>query len=271
MAYLQFLGAAGTVTGSKHLINTRDDSSGTQGLQVLIDCGLFQGAKEWRVRNWEHTPVPARNIDAVVLTHAHLDHCGWIPRLVKEGFKGQIYATQPTIDLCSVILPDSGHLQEEEARFHNKKKSSKHHPALPLYTLAEAEDCLRLFTPVSRGEFKRLCAELAFGFVPAGHILGSCMVELFLGPEGAARKLLFTGDIGRISLQPSTPGGVVREGPSGNEDPEILVMESTYGNRAHPHDEVRPRLAQIIRDTVHRGGSVVVPAFAVERTQKFLF
>jgi metallo-beta-lactamase family protein len=271
VAYLQFLGAAGTVTGSKHLINTRDDASHKPGLQVLIDCGLFQGAKEWRVRNWEDTPVPARDIDAVVLTHAHLDHCGWIPRLAKEGFTGPIYATQPTIDLCSVILPDSGHLQEEEARFHNQRQSSKHHPAMPLYTLQEAQDCMHLFSPVPFGETKRLSPELAFRFVHAGHILGSGMVELFVGNEGNARKFLFTGDIGRVPPPQTAPGRVVHAGPEGNEDPEILVMESTYGNRAHPHDDVRPHLAQIISGTVQRGGSVIVPAFAVERTQKFLF
>ncbi len=271
MAYLQFLGAAGTVTGSKHLINTRSDSRGKQGMQVLIDCGLFQGPKEWRLRNWQDTPVPAHEIDAVILTHAHLDHCGWIPRLVKEGFKGPVYATQPTIDLCSVILPDSGHLQEEEARFHNQKRSSKHHPALPLYTLQEAENCLTLFQPVGFAESKQLGQEIAFRFVHAGHILGSCMVEVFLSLNGSAHKYLFTGDIGRVPLQPNAPGRVVRTGPDGNEDPELLVMESTYGNREHPHEDVRPQLAKIINDTVERGGSVVVPAFAVERTQKFLF
>jgi metallo-beta-lactamase family protein len=294
VAYLQFLGAAGTVTGSKHLINTHHDSDGKQGMQVLIDCGLFQGPKEWRLRNWQDTPVPAREIDAVILTHAHLDHCGWIPRLVKEGFKGPIYATQPTIDLSSVVLPDSGHLQEEEARFHNQKRSSKHDPALPLYTLQEAEDCLALFQPVAFAERKQLSPELAFRFVHAGHILGSSMVELFVslggnrsdnaarsggqstdvqsgGGNASTRKFLFTGDIGRVPVKPSTPGRVVRSGPDPNEDPELLVMESTYGNREHPHDDVRPHLARIITDTVNRGGSVVVPAFAVERTQKFLF
>ncbi|MGB9122234.1 MAG: MBL fold metallo-hydrolase, partial [Candidatus Angelobacter sp.] len=271
MAYLQFLGAAGTVTGSKHLINTRDDSSHQPGMQVLVDCGLFQGPKEWRLRNWEDTPVPARDIDAVILTHAHLDHCGWIPRLAKEGFNGSIYATPPTIDLCSVILTDSGHLQEEEARFHNQKQSSKHHPALPLYTLQEAEDCMHLFRPVSFGEVTQVGPNIAFRFVHAGHILGSAMVEIFLGDSATARKLLFTGDIGRVPMQPSAPGRVVHAGPQPNEDPEILVMESTYGNRAHPHDNVRPELAEIISKTVERGGSVIVPAFAVERTQKFLF
>src|ERR1051326_6729637 len=266
MAYLQFLGAAGTVTGSKHLINTRDDSSHDPGMQVLIDCGLFQGQKEWRQRNWEDTPIPARDIDAVILTHAHLDHCGWIPRLAREGFNGPIYATSPTIDLCSVILSDSGHLQEEEARFHNQKRSSKHHPALPLYTLQEAEDCMKLFEPVAFGAEKRLGPEISFRFVHAGHILGSCMVEVLLQSNARTRKFLFTGDIGRVSLQPNAPGRVVRSGPERDEDPELLVMESTYGNRVHPHEDVRPQLARIIRDTVHRGGSVVVPAFAVERT-----
>jgi len=271
VAYLQFLGAAGTVTGSKHLINTSADPQGKKGMQVLIDCGLFQGPKEWRERNWHDTPIPARTIDAVVLTHAHLDHCGWIPRLVKEGFNGPIYATRPTIDLCSVVLPDSGHLQEEEARFHNKKRSSKHDPALPLYTLEEAEDCLGLFQPVEFTELKQLAPELAFRFVHAGHILGSSMVEVFLRENDSSRKFLFTGDIGRVPVDAGAPGRVVRKGPDRDEDPELLVMESTYGNREHPHDDVRPRLARIIADTVQRGGSVVVPAFAVERTQKFLF
>jgi metallo-beta-lactamase family protein len=284
LAYLQFLGAAGTVTGSKHLINTSDSSEGRQGFQFLIDCGLFQGKKEWRSRNWQETPVPAKEIDAVVLTHAHLDHSGWIPRLVREGFQGPIYATPPTIDLCSVMLPDSGHLQEEEAHFHNKKGTSKHRPAMPLYTLQEAEDCLRLFKPVQFGETKQLGAEFSFRFVHAGHILGSCMVELFSQQNGKGHKYLFSGDVGRVPLPCSniptraaatddaeTPGRVVHAGPDPGEDPELLVLESTYGNRIHPHTDVRPELAKLINDTVHRGGSVVVPAFAVERTQKFLF
>ncbi|HLB89750.1 MAG TPA: MBL fold metallo-hydrolase, partial [Terriglobales bacterium] len=148
MAYIQFLGAAGTVTGSKHLINTGADPSGKDGFQTLIDCGMFQGAKEWRERNWQDTPVPARDIDVLVLTHAHIDHCGWIPRLVKEGFRGPIYATPATIDLCGIMLPDSGHLQEEDAEFYNKHKKSKHDPALPLYTSEEAQNCLQYFRPL---------------------------------------------------------------------------------------------------------------------------
>jgi metallo-beta-lactamase family protein len=270
VAYLQFLGAAGTVTGSKHLINSSSDSRGQEGFQVLVDCGMFQGRKEWRLKNWTEMPVPAHHIDAVILTHAHLDHSGWIPRLVKEGFTGKIYATPPTIDLCSVILPDSGHLQEEEARFHNKKGTSKHAPAMPLYTLEEAENCFDFFEPVGFNQVKQLNQELSFRFVHAGHILGSSMVEVFHGPNGARHKYLFTGDIGRVPLK-GAPGKLVHAGPDPNQDPELLVMESTYGNRVHPREDVRPELATLVRDTVHRGGSVVVPAFAVERTQKFLF
>ncbi len=271
MAYIQFLGAAGTVTGSKHLVNTSSEIDGKTGFQVLIDCGMFQGAKEWRERNWQPTPVPAAGIDAVVLTHAHLDHCGWIPRLVREGFRGPVYATPSTIDLCGIILPDSGHLQEEDARFYNSHKKSKHDPALPLYTLAEAEDSLQHFRPVPFEETRQLSPEVSFRFVPAAHILGSAMVELTLRLNGQVKKLLFSGDIGRVRDQNSAPGKVVRVGPTEGETADTLVMESTYGNRQHPTDDPRPKLAAIIRQTVQRGGSVVVPAFAVERTQKFLF
>ena len=271
MAYIQFLGAAGTVTGSKHLVNTSPESEGHDGFQVLIDCGMFQGAKEWRERNWQPTPVPAAGIDAAVLTHAHLDHCGWIPRLVREGFRGPVYATPSTIDLCGIILPDSGHLQEEDARFYNRHKKSKHDPALPLYTLAEAEDSLGHFRPVQFEETTQLSPEVAFRFVPAAHILGSAMVELTLSLQGQVKKLLFSGDIGRVRDQNTAPGKVVRTGPTEGETADILVMESTYGNRQHPTDDPRPELAAIIRRTVQRGGSVIVPAFAVERTQKFLF
>jgi metallo-beta-lactamase family protein len=271
LAYIQFLGAAGTVTGSKHLINTDSDSPGKSGFQFLIDCGLFQGLKEWRERNWQNTPVPANTIDAVVLTHAHLDHCGWIPRLVKNGFRGRIYATSATIDLCGILLPDSGHLQEEDAEFYNKHQKSKHKPALPLYTSEEAQDCLKYFQAVQFGDIKQLSPELSFRFVRAGHILGSAMAELTLQTNNAKRQLLFTGDIGRVPNHHGAPGEVVLSGPVSGESAYILVMESTYGNRQHPTDDPRPALAALIRQTIERGGSVIVPAFAVERTQKFLF
>ncbi|HYA24198.1 MAG TPA: MBL fold metallo-hydrolase [Terriglobales bacterium] len=271
MAYIQFLGAAGTVTGSKHLINTGSDSTGRSGFQTLIDCGMFQGPKEWRERNWQNTPIPANGIDAVVLTHAHLDHCGWIPRLVKNGFHGPIYATPATIDLCSILLPDAGHLQEEDAEFYNYHQKSKHKPALPLYTLEEAKDCLQYFQPIQVETIQQLCPELSFRFVRAAHILGSAMAEVTLQTNGTRRRLLFTGDIGRVRNQHTAPGRVVRSGPTEGESADILVMESTYGNRQHPTDDPRPALASLIRQTVERGGSVIVPAFAVERTQKFLF
>lgn len=270
MAYIQFLGAAGTVTGSKHLINT-GDVSGKSGFQVLIDCGLFQGPKEWRERNWRDTPVPAREIDAVILTHAHLDHCGWIPRLVKEGFRGPIYATPPTIDLCGIILPDSGHLQEEDAAYYNKTQKSKHSPALPLYTFEEAQNSLQFFEPVQVGEAVRLSPELSFRFVRAAHILGSCMAEISLQVNGHMQQMLFTGDIGRVRDHKVAPGKVVHSGPAEGETADLVVMESTYGNRVHPKEDPLPELARLITETAQRGGSVIVPAFAIERTQKFVF
>jgi metallo-beta-lactamase family protein len=271
MAYIQFLGAAGVVTGSKHLVNTANDESGARGFQLLIDCGMFQGQKEWRERNWKDTPIPAREIDAVVLTHAHLDHSGWIPRLVKEGFQGPIYATPATVDLCGIILPDSGHLQEEDAAYANKVHSSKHTPALPLYTLQEAMDSLKLFKPIDFEQTVELSPELSFRYVHAAHILGSSMVELTLKQNGASKRLLFSGDIGRVHNTQTAPGKVVHSGPYEGETADIVVMESTYGNRDHPKTDPRPEMAQLIRDTVGRGGCVVIPAFAVERTQKLIF
>ena len=247
------------------------DSDGTRPLQVLVDCGLFQGQKEWRERNWQDLPLPAKTIDAVILTHAHIDHSGWIPRLVKEGFHGPIYATAATVDLCSILLPDSGHLQEEDAEFYNKTRSSKHHPALPLYTMEEAQQCLTLFRPVNIGEPHQLSNAFSFRLVRAAHILGSSMAEVTVRANGRGQKLLFTGDIGRVRCGEDVPGKIVDCGPTQGEECDLLVMESTYGNREHPHDDPRPELATLIRTTLQRGGSVVVPAFAVERTQKLLF
>ena len=272
MSYIQFLGAAGTVTGSKHLISTSTENAGVDGgFKLLVDCGLFQGQKEWRLKNWTDLPVPPSEVHAVILTHAHLDHCGWIPRLYKEGFNGTIYATPATVDLCGIILPDSGYLQEEDAAFHNKRQSSKHSPALPLYTMEEAQRCLSRFKAVPFGETVQLSGDISFRFVRAAHILGSAMAEITLTINGTRRLLLFTGDIGRMRNNTVAPGKVVHSGPTEGESPDVLVMESTYGNRHRPHDDVMPELARLIQSTVKRGGSIVVPAFAVERTQKFLF
>jgi metallo-beta-lactamase family protein len=264
MANIQFLGAAGTVTGSKHLINTGN-------LQVLVDCGLFQGLKQWRERNWQPLPIPANRIDAVILTHAHLDHSGWIPRLVKQGFRGKIYATPASIDLCGILLPDAGHLQEEDAGHYNRNKSSKHNPALPLYTLADAQNALKYFEPVAFQQSKQLSSSLTFRFVPAAHITGSSMAEITIALNGSSKQLLFTGDIGRVRDHEVSPGKVQHSGPTEGESADILVMESTYGNRLHPTSDVRPELAKLISDTAARGGTVLIPAFAVERTQKLLF
>jgi len=264
MAYIQFLGAAGTVTGSKHLINTGDK-------QVLVDCGLFQGLKQWRERNWQPLPIPASEIDAVVLTHAHLDHSGWIPKLVKQGFRGRIYASPATIDLCGILLPDSGHLQEEDAAHYNRNKSSKHNPALPLYTLSEAQDSLKYFEPIPFERPAQLGSFFQFRFVPAAHIAGSSMAEIKLTLNGGNKRLLFTGDIGRVHDDEVSSGKVQHFGPREGESADVLVMESTYGNRLHPTSDVRPELAKLISDTAARGGTVVIPAFAVERTQKLLF
>jgi len=264
MAYIQFLGAAGTVTGSKHLVNTGE-------LQVLVDCGLFQGLKQWRERNWQPLPIPASEIDAVILTHAHLDHSGWIPRLVKQGFRGRIYASPATIDLCGILLPDSGHLQEEDADHYNRHKSSKHDPALPLYTLAEAQQSLQYFEAIPFDKPAQLGSSFVFRFVPAAHIAGSSMAEITLSSNAASKKLLFTGDIGRVRDDEVSPGKVQHSGPREGESADILVMESTYGDRLHPTSDVRPQLAKLISDTAARGGTVVIPAFAVERTQKMLF
>ncbi len=270
MTYIQFLGAAGTVTGSKHLVNVSGDPTGT-GFQTLIDCGLFQGPKEWREKNWRDLPIDPTRIESVILTHAHLDHSGWIPRLVKQGFRGRVYATPPTVDLCGILLPDSGYLQEEDAEFHNKKKSSKHAPALPLYTFEEAKDSLERFAPVEFGKSVQLNPDVSFRFVRSAHILGAAMTEVTMRANGGTRMALFTGDIGRVRTNHVAPGKVVHSGPTEGESPDILVMESTYGNREHPETDPRPEMARLIRETVKRGGSVIVPAFAVERTQKFIF
>lgn len=250
---LQFLGAAGTVTGSRHLLALGQS-------ELLVDCGLFQGRKDLRLRNWDQFPMPVANLDAVALTHAHLDHTGYLPRLVKQGFHGPVYCSRPTADLLGVLLPDSGHLQEEDANFANERGFSKHDKALPLYTAEDALDALRYLRPADQDQPLKLDNGFEIQFSNSGHILGSkCLLV-----AAAGRRVLFTGDLGRYRDSGSHPDPV--QGPV-----DYLVMESTYGNRLHPKGDLRPRLSQVIRDTVNRGGAIVIPAFAVERTQKLLF
>jgi metallo-beta-lactamase family protein len=248
---LTFLGAAGTVTGSKYLIEAG-------GLRILVDCGLFQGYKNLRLLNWQPMPFSTKEIDAVVLTHAHIDHSGALPLLVKQGYRGPVYATRATAELCGLLLPDSGHLQEADADFANRHKSSKHHPALPLYTEEDARRALKLFKPLEFDELLTL-GPLQLRLRGAGHILGASSVELRQGNH----SLLMSGDLGR-------PDDLMMKPPVPIEHGDTLVIESTYGDRTHDDGDHTGELADVIRRTAARGGMVIVPAFAVGRTQALL-
>ncbi|HSN41372.1 MAG TPA: MBL fold metallo-hydrolase [Burkholderiales bacterium] len=250
---LTFLGATGTVTGSKYLLTI-----GTKN--ILVDCGLFQGYKQLRLRNWARLPVDPRKIDAVVLTHAHIDHSGYLPLLIKNGFSGPVYSTRATRDLCGILLPDSGHLQEEEAEFANRHGFSKHSPALPLYTREDGKRALRAFTPAAFGRDVRLDSQLTLRFSPSGHILGSAFVQI----RDASTSILFSGDIGR-------PHELIMPAPAEMAGADYLVLESTYGDRRHESTDPQEIMASIIQRTVRRKGVVVIPAFAVGRAQTLLY
>lgn len=251
---LTFLGAAGTVTGSKYLVSV-------DGKNILVDCGLFQGLKNLRMKNWDSLPVVSPSkLDFVLLTHAHIDHSGYLPLLVKKGFRGKIYSTPGTRDLCGILLPDSGHLQEEEARYANKKGFSKHNPALPLYTQKEAEFSLQQFHPVDFDREFSPVPGVTFRFEPAGHILGSAMV-LF---KAGSTSILFSGDLGR-------PHDIVMNPPASVQKVDYVVVESTYGNRRHDSKDPKDTLAEVINRTARRSGVLVVPAFAVGRAQSLLY
>lgn len=249
---LSFLGAAETVTGSRYLVES--DRS-----RVLVDCGLFQGYKKLRERNWAPPGFTAGSVDAVVLTHAHLDHSGYLPRLLKAGFSGPVYCTAGTRDLLGILLPDAGYLQEEEAKFAARAGFSKHSTPLPLFTRAEAKRCLELLQVVSYDEEVRVTSEVSARFRRAGHIVGSASVRLQL----PGTSLGFSGDVGR-------PNDAIMRPPALLLDCDYLVVESTYGDRRHPTESSLDELASIVKETAASGGSLVIPAFAVGRAQHLL-
>jgi metallo-beta-lactamase family protein len=250
---LTFLGAAGTVTGSKHLLDHGEH-------RILVDCGLFQGLKELRQRNWAALPFDAARIDAVVLTHAHLDHCGYLPRLVGQGFRGRIFCTPGTYDLCRLVLPDSARIQEEDARQANKHHYSKHAHAEPLYTEIEAARALTQLQPVGYDRPVPVVPGVEVEFINAGHLLGSAYARIRIGDQ----TILFGGDLGRYS-RPVLPDPT----PVGEAD--VLLVESTYGDRLHERDDDGERLARIVTDVAARGGRLIVPSFAIGRVEEVLY
>jgi len=255
---LAFYGAAGTVTGSRYLLEVDER-------RVLIDCGLFQGFKHLRSRNWRPFPVDPSTIEAVFLTHAHLDHSGYLPRLVKEGFSGPIYCTKATRDLCRILLMDSAKLQEEEAEFRNRHQYSKHKPALPLYTQQDAKKAMELFEVVGFSQTDDpmpgvSMGDIEVGFYPNGHILGSSYLDVHAG----GRHILFSGDVGRSN-------DMIMRAPELPLYCDYLVVESTYGNRLHDNRDVWDVVADIINETLSSGGSLLIPTFAVGRAQAMLY
>jgi metallo-beta-lactamase family protein len=255
MITLTCLGAARTVTGSKHLLEV-------DGRRVLVDCGLFQGLKELRERNWQPLPVRATSIDVVVLTHAHLDHCGYLPRLVAQGFRGRIFCTPATADLARIVLADAARLQEEDAERANRKGYTRHTPAFPLYTVDDANRAMMLLQPVGYERPMPVAPGVTAEFINAGHLLGSAYARVTLDETG--RTILFGGDLGRF-------GRPVLPDPSPVAETDVLLVESTYGDRIHEADDNGARLAGIVTDTVARGGKVIIPAFALGRVEELLY
>jgi len=254
MAHLTFLGAARTVTGSKYLLEHA-------GTRVLIDCGLFQGLKELRLRNWAEFPVPARSLAAVVLTHAHLDHVGYLPRLVTQGYRGRVFCTGGTADLCRLVLPDSARIQEEDARQANKHGYTKHAPALPLYTEVDAQRALTQLQPLGYDRSIEVAPGITVRFLSAGHLLGSAfaLVTVKDGPT-----ILFGGDLGRY-------GRPVLPDPSPAVDADVVLAESTYGDRDHAPDDNGQALADVVTEMLRRGGKLIIPSFAIGRVEEVLY
>jgi metallo-beta-lactamase family protein len=250
---LTFLGAAGTVTGSKHLLDLGDR-------RILVDCGLFQGLKELRDRNWGAFPIDPARIDAAILTHAHLDHCGYLPRFVAQGFRGRVFCTPATRELCTLVLPDSARIQEEDARRANRKHYTKHSPAYPLYTEIEAARALDRLQPVGYDRPVPVVPGIEVDFIDAGHLLGSAYARVKVG----GKTILFGGDLGRY-------GRPVLPDPMAIHEADILLVESTYGDRVHERDDDGERLARIVSDVAARGGRLIVPSFAIGRVEEVLY
>lgn len=250
---IKFLGGAGTVTGSKTLIESN-------GVRILIDCGQFQGIKPLRELNWEPLPILPSTIDYVLLTHGHLDHCGWLPRLVNQGFEGKIYCTSPTAAIAKLILLDSAKIQEEEAERANKEHFSKHEKAEPLYNVDQAEKVFPLFRVVKQNDEVTLDAEISARFFNAGHIIGACSIALKL----ENKTLVFSGDIGRDD-------DVLMYAPVKPKKADYIFLESTYGNRIHPIEDVKLLLETYINNTFHNNGTIIIPSFAVERAQTIMY
>ena len=253
MITLTFLGASRTVTGSKYLVESN-------GARIMIDSGLFQGLKELRERNWQDLPVPAASIQAIVLTHAHLDHCGYLPRLVAQGFRGRIFCTQGTQDLCRIVLPDSARLQEEDAELANRHGFSKHKPALPLYREVDAARALTQLQPCGYDRTMPVAAGIEVEFVNAGHLLGSAYVRMHID----GRTILFGGDLGRY-------GRPVLPDPTPVDGADYLLVESTYGDRLHEQDDNGDRLAAIVTAAAQKGGKLIIPAFAIGRVEELIY
>ncbi|MBT8261239.1 MAG: MBL fold metallo-hydrolase [Bacteroidia bacterium] len=252
-AKIHFLGAARTVTGSKFIVETPE-------INIMIDCGMFQGLKELRERNWEPLPFNVSSIDVVLLTHGHLDHTGYLPRLVKQGFRGKIIATRPTLAVTKIILEDSGKIHEEEAEKANKEGYSKHRPALPFYTIREAEATQNFFSPVSKDEWIELSDHCKCRFRYNGHIIGSTFIDLQIFDK----LFVFSGDIGRTNDH-------LLYNPERPEWADYLFVESTYGNKLHPKDSVTETLASLVTKTIYKRGTLIVPSFAVERLQVLMY